>query len=206
MLMRFIDCKRIAMRDVSLINPAGWTTAWLYCDEIVIEGIRIHSRVNSNGDGLDFDGCTNVRVSDCSFDNSDDSICLQASRTDRPCKDILVTNCIFSTRWAGMRIGVLSLGDIERVAVSNCVFRNISDSGLKIQMCEGGIMQMPPEAEAPPHWLPYVAVEDVDATTKRVSELGGQVYREPGDIPDVGRFSVCADPTGAPFALFKPAG
>ena len=141
MLIRFLNCRNITMRDVSLINPAAWTTAWLYCDEIMISGIRIHSRVNDNGDGLDFDGCTNVRVSDCSFDNSDDSICLQTSRADRPCKDVVVTNCVFSTRWAGMRIGLLSLGDIERVAVSNCVCRNISDSGLKIQLCEGAVMR-----------------------------------------------------------------
>ena len=67
----------------------------------------------------------------------------------------------------------------------------------------GGMMKMPAEAEAPPHWLPYMATDDVDACAKRVAELGGQVYKEPGDIPGVGRFAVFADPTGAPFAVYK---
>lgn len=141
MMMRFKDCNKIHMRDITLVNPAAWTSAWLYCNEIVVDGIRIHSRSNHNGDGLDFDGCTNVRVSNSSFDNSDDSICLQASLPDKPCKDITISNCIFETKWGGMRIGLLSRGDFESVTVSNCVFKNIQDSGLKIQMNEGGTMK-----------------------------------------------------------------
>ncbi len=140
MLIRFLECSRIRVRDITLLNPACWTSAWIYCDDIVVDGVTIHSRVNENGDGLDFDGCRDVRVSNCSFDTSDDSICLQTSRADRPCRDVVITNCIFSSRWAGIRIGLLSRGDFERVTVSNCIFRNISDSGLKIQMCEGGRM------------------------------------------------------------------
>ncbi len=66
----------------------------LYCEGIVVDGIRVHSRVNANGDGLNVDGCPNVRVSDCTFDTSDDSICLQASRIDHPCRDVVITNCM----------------------------------------------------------------------------------------------------------------
>ena len=140
MLIRLMECERIRMRDITLKNPASWTTAWLYCSDIVVDGITIQSRANNNGDGLDFDGCENVRVSNCAFDTSDDSICLQASRKDRPCRNIVISNCIFISKWAGIRIGLLSLGDFENVAVNNCVFRDIDDSGLKIQMCEGGSM------------------------------------------------------------------
>ncbi len=71
----------------------------------------------------------------------------------------------------------------------------------------GGLMPLPEEAiaqGAPPHWLAYVGTPDVDATTSRARELGATVYVEPQDIPDVGRFSVLADPDGAVFALFAP--
>ena len=141
MLMRFMECRDITMRDITLINPAAWVSAWLYCDEIVVEGIRIFSRVNGNGDGLDFDGCTNVRVSNSSFDTSDDSICLQASQPDKACKNVVITNCTFTSKWAGMRIGLLSRGDFESITVSNCTFTDIQDSGLKIQLNEGGTMK-----------------------------------------------------------------
>jgi hypothetical protein len=141
MLLRFMNCSQIRVRDIKLQNPAAWTSAWLYCSDIVVDGITIHSRANANGDGLDFDGCCAVRVSNSSFDNSDDSICLQTSRVDKPCRDVTITNCVFSTKWAGLRIGLLSRGDFENVIVSNCVFKDIEDSGLKIQLCEGGEMR-----------------------------------------------------------------
>jgi len=141
MLIRFMSSANIHLKDVTIKNPAAWTSAWLYCDEIVVDGIKIHSRVNNNGDGLDFDGCTNVRVSNSSFDTSDDSICIQASLQDKPSKNIVITNCTFTSKWAGMRIGLLSRGDIESVTVSNCTFNDIQDSGLKIQLNEGGEMK-----------------------------------------------------------------
>ena len=69
-----------------------------------------------------------------------------------------------------------------------------------------GTMQMPPEAQSPPHWLSYIHADDVDAMAVRVNELGGVTYCPPTDIPNIGRFSVNADPAGAMFALFKHAG
>ena len=141
MMIRVMNSSDIHLNDISLINPAAWTSAWLYCDNISVNGIKIVSRVNNNGDGLDFDGCTNVSVTNSHFDNSDDSICLQASRPDRPCKNISVSNCHFTTQWGGMRIGLLSRGNIESVTVTNCTFRDIKDSGLKIQQNEGGEMR-----------------------------------------------------------------
>lgn len=71
----------------------------------------------------------------------------------------------------------------------------------------GGLMTLPEEARAmgtPPMWMGYVGVDDVDAATAKVQKLGGKVYVEPQDIPEVGRFSVIADPQGAAVALFKP--
>lgn len=61
-----------------------------------------------------------------------------------------------------------------------------------------GMMAMPDEAKSmPPAWSIYITVDDVDATAKKVEELGGKVLRPPADIPNVGRFCVLSDPTGA---------
>ncbi len=141
MLIRFLECTGIRVRDITLESPASWTSVWLYCTDIAIDGIKVHSRANINGDALNFDGCQQVRVSNSTFDNSDDCICLQTSRPDRPCRDIVVSNCHFTSRWAGMRIGLLSRGDFENITVTNCTFRDIRDSGLKIQMGEGASMR-----------------------------------------------------------------
>ena len=68
----------------------------------------------------------------------------------------------------------------------------------------GGMMAMPEcvPAQVPSHWGPYVNVVDVDAATAKVKTLGGTVHVEPQDIPEVGRFSCIADPTGASLYLF----
>jgi predicted enzyme related to lactoylglutathione lyase len=68
----------------------------------------------------------------------------------------------------------------------------------------GGIYQMGPEfGGAPSHWMPYVAVDDIEAAAKRAEELGGKVCVPPSDIPHVGRFCVINDPTGATISLIK---
>jgi len=49
--------------------------------------------------------------------------------------------------------------------------------------------------------IPYFSVEDLDAATARVEELGGTV-RDTGPVPGVGRFAHCVDTEGNPFSLF----
>ena len=68
----------------------------------------------------------------------------------------------------------------------------------------GGVMQLPTEAGAPPHWLAYVTVPDVDGTGSLAESLGGRVLKPGADIPNVGRFAILEDPHGARFAVFTP--
>jgi predicted enzyme related to lactoylglutathione lyase len=68
-----------------------------------------------------------------------------------------------------------------------------------------GLMRKPDEQPGPPAWLTYLGTDDVDATVAKAGELGGTALMPGMDIPNVGRFAVLADPTGAVFALFKPA-
>ena len=57
---------------------------------------------------------------------------------------------------------------------------------------------------APPQWLPYVAIDDVDATIDRARKRGATILAGPEDIPGIGRFGVMQDPTGAVLAIMKP--
>ena len=53
-------------------------------------------------------------------------------------------------------------------------------------------------------WIPFVAVEDVDAATKRAVALGASMVREKSRGP-AGEFTVVRDPGGAALALWKKA-
>ena len=68
----------------------------------------------------------------------------------------------------------------------------------------GGMMEMTPQhGDAPPHWLPYVLVDDCNASAAKVTELGGNILVPPTDVPNVGRFAVFTDPAGAALAIIK---
>jgi predicted enzyme related to lactoylglutathione lyase len=53
-------------------------------------------------------------------------------------------------------------------------------------------------------WLPWVAVDDVDAIVAKTRTLKGKVLQKPHDIPTVGRVAVVADTTGAPLGIIRP--
>lgn len=58
--------------------------------------------------------------------------------------------------------------------------------------------------EAPPMWLPYLAVDDCDVATDTAKGLGAKTHLEPTAVPGVGRFSILSDNSGAVIGLIKP--
>ncbi|MDP2312325.1 MAG: VOC family protein [Pseudomonadota bacterium] len=71
-----------------------------------------------------------------------------------------------------------------------------------------GIVALDPDLGWPSHWLPYVAVDDVDAAVGKGMAHGGMPLLPPADAPDSaagsgGRFAVLADPGGAAFGLVR---
>jgi predicted enzyme related to lactoylglutathione lyase len=67
-----------------------------------------------------------------------------------------------------------------------------------------GMLRQPP-GDRRPAWTPYISVPDVDASVARAGSLGAKTCVEPRDIPQVGRFAVLADPTGAVVTLYRDA-
>ncbi len=65
----------------------------------------------------------------------------------------------------------------------------------------GGMMPLPPGAPAPPHWLVYIGIDDIDAASEQIGAAGGTVMIPPQEVPG-GRIVVAQDPQGAVFALF----
>lgn len=61
--------------------------------------------------------------------------------------------------------------------------------------------EMPPQM--PAHWNIYFAVDDLEASVAKASELGGQIRMPPFEIPDVGHAAVIGGPHHEGFSLFK---
>ena len=75
---------------------------------------------------------------------------------------------------------------------------------IKVGEGTGGGMLAQKMPGAPSEWLPYVAVDDIQAATDKARKLGGQVMKDVTEIPDRGWFSIITDPTGAHLGLWKP--
>ena len=65
----------------------------------------------------------------------------------------------------------------------------------------GGVVQMNPDDQVPPHWMLYVTVDDCDAAVEQAISLGGQKLVGPIDIAGTGRFAVIADDQGAAISV-----
>jgi predicted enzyme related to lactoylglutathione lyase len=64
----------------------------------------------------------------------------------------------------------------------------------------GGMFQM---ADAPPMWLSYVLVDDIEAATQKAKSLGAVIIRERHEVPGMGWLSIFSDPQGAMLALWQ---
>lgn len=58
----------------------------------------------------------------------------------------------------------------------------------------------------PPAWMGHIYTPDIDAEVAAVEADGGKVWRQPQEIPGVGRFAVMSDPQGGGYLLFQPHG
>lgn len=60
-----------------------------------------------------------------------------------------------------------------------------------------------PTADMPSHWVPYLAVDSVEVMLERAEALGAKVLVPARTVPQIGRYGMLEDPTGATVAVFS---
>jgi len=70
-------------------------------------------------------------------------------------------------------------------------------------MGAAGMMQAPAPG-VPTHWLPYVVVQNVEASLAKAVGLGAKTLLPVMAIGEVGRIAVIQDPLGAAIGLHEP--
>jgi hypothetical protein len=121
----FYRCRNVIVRDVFLSASAFQSIRICVSRYVKIAGIRIHSRVNGNNDGLHFIASEYCHVSNCDIQCQDDACALFGS-----CKFITITNCTFSTRWSVFRFGT---GEAENITISNCLITGTWGCPIKLR-------------------------------------------------------------------------
>jgi polygalacturonase len=139
-LIRFVNCQHVEVADLTLLDPPMWLQHYLACQDVAIRGLTIHSRSNTNNDGIDIDASEQVRISDCVISSEDDSVTLK-STIDRPCRDVSVTNCVISTNCNAIKLGTESVGGFENITVSNCAVHDTNLAGIALESVDGGVLE-----------------------------------------------------------------
>jgi len=138
-MIRFIECRNVTVKDVTIRNSPMWVQHYLACDDVRIAGITVRSLVNANNDGIDIDSCRRVVISDCNIESGDDAIVLK-STSARICVDVAITNCVLSTRCNAVKMGTESNGGFQNIAITNCVIYNTRLAGVALEIVDGGTM------------------------------------------------------------------
>ncbi|MCX7043991.1 MAG: glycoside hydrolase family 28 protein [Candidatus Sumerlaeota bacterium] len=150
-VIRLVKCEDVLIEGVTLLNSPMWMQHYLACDRVRIQGIRVWNHASYNNDGLDIDGCHDVRISDCDFDSDDDALCLK-STLDRACENVVITNCRISSHCNAIKTGTESNGGFKNIVISNCAISSPARSkatygaqrgycGVALEIVDGGTLE-----------------------------------------------------------------
>lgn len=141
--IQFLECKNVAIKDITIKNSPFWTVNPVGCDDVLISGITIENPDDGyNTDGVNPSSCSNVRISDCFISVGDDCITIKSGRDEygrdygKPCENITVTNCVMLAGHGGVVIGSEMSGGVKNVTISNCVFDG-TDNGIRLKSARG---------------------------------------------------------------------
>ena len=140
-VLTLVNARKVNISDVTVSNSAYWTIHLVGCYDVAISDISLLNNLKiRNGDGIDIDHSRKVRITGCFIESGDDCICLKNRREFEqygPCRDIVVTNCVMTSRSCAVKIGSENMDSINRVLFDNCIITE-SNRGIGIQNRDEG--------------------------------------------------------------------
>ena len=137
------DCDGVLLEDCLFQNSPCWNIHPLMCRNVIIDNITVRNPwYSQNGDGLDIDSCEDVILVNSTFDVGDDAICIKSGKDEdgrrraRPCKNLIVSNCVVFHGHGGFVVGSEMSGGVQNIKVSDCSFLG-TDVGLRFKSCRG---------------------------------------------------------------------
>lgn len=115
-----LGCKNVLIEGVTLLDSPYWVVHPVYCDNVTVRGVTINSS-NLNNDGCDPEYTTNVLIEKCNFICGDDAIAIKAGRDQdawrigQKTANIVIRDCVFSSRRNGLCIGSEMAAGVENV-------------------------------------------------------------------------------------------
>jgi len=144
-MVLLVRCTDVRISGVSFLNSPSWTIHPVACERLVIDGVFIYSSLKDGvwADGIDPDGCKDVRISNCTIETGDDALVFYSMDwfgPARPCENITVTNCRLSSASSAVKFCDGNIGGIRNVTIDNCVITG-SNRGIAFMTFDGGAVE-----------------------------------------------------------------
>ena len=155
--------RNVILRDFTILHGGHFAILATGVDNLTVDNLKI----DTNRDGIDFDACRQVRVSNCTVNSPfDDGICPKSSYAlgfARATENVTITNCQVSGYDEGtlldgtyrrayrregggefsptgrIKFGTESNGGFKNITISNCVFDY--SRGLALETVDGGLLE-----------------------------------------------------------------
>jgi polygalacturonase len=142
-MVQLVNCNVILIEGPVFQNSPNWCIHPAICTDLTVNDITIiNPWYAQNGDGIDFESCNRVRITNSFFDVGDDAICLKSGKDKEgrergiPCQFVEVNNCVVLHGHGGFVVGSEMSGGVHDVWVSNCSFTG-TDIGLRFKSTRG---------------------------------------------------------------------
>lgn len=131
------NTQKLNIQDITIRQSPAWCLHLLYCSNILIENIQVHTKYDENGkkyslfngDGIDIDSCKNVSILNSLIASQDDCIAIKSGRNEQGrrnnicSENINIENCLFKSGF-GVAVGSEMSGGVKDIFVRNCTFEN----------------------------------------------------------------------------------
>jgi len=126
-LIHVYESDAVEVSGLQLTRAGFWTVHVCYSRQVVVSDLVIRNNIGGRGpstDGIDIDSSDGVRVERCDISVNDDALCIKAGRdwdglrVARPCRNVVVKDCIVRDALAGMTFGSETSGGFDNIEVT----------------------------------------------------------------------------------------
>lgn len=144
-LVLLLRCRDVRITGLKFVRSRSWTINPYACKRLVIDGVYIYSSQKEGvwADGIDLDGCQDVRIANSTIETGDDALVLWSANIWGPAlpeENVTVTNCRLSSASSALKFCDGNSNAIRRVNVSNVVITH-SNRGVAFMVFDGGIVE-----------------------------------------------------------------
>ena len=137
-------CKDVRITGLSFLRSQSWTIAMYASERIVVDDVYIHTSLEEAiwCDGIDMDGCKDVRIANSTIETGDDCIIFISYNAWGPallCENITVTNCRLSSSATAIKFSEGNAKGVRNVVIDNCVITD-SSQGIIMSVSDGGFV------------------------------------------------------------------